>query len=100
MRDLRVSSGRAAFLAAAVLAAGSLWASAPASAQRRRAPARPAAKAAPKPAATAVALPIARLAVEPASATLTGPRAEQHFLATATLKDGSTLDVTDRAAFR
>ncbi len=43
---------------------------------------------------------IESLILEPKSATLTGPRARQRFLVTATLKDGTTLDVTDRAVFK
>src|SRR4051794_30032828 len=45
-------------------------------------------------------LPVASLAIAPKEATLTGPRAVQHFVVTATLQDGTTLDVTDRAVFR
>jgi len=40
-----------------------------------------------------------RLEILPASATLDGPRAVQHLVVAATLKDGVTYDVTDRVTF-
>src|SRR5262245_62113249 len=94
-----ISTGRAALLVAFLLA---LPAAAGAAPRPKPAPKQPPA-AAPKPSAPSLqppALPIAKLVLEPATATLTGPRAEQHFLVTATLQDGSTVDVTDRAAFQ
>src|SRR5216117_394046 len=70
-----------------------LAATAPASAApRHRAPAKPGAK--------PVALAIRGLTIAPASATLSGPRSAQHFIVTATLANGDTLDVTGRAVYR
>jgi hypothetical protein len=73
-----------------------------AAAPPKRAPRKPAAaKAKPSPAKPAAApLAISRLAVEPASATLSGPRAVQHFVVTATLPNGDLVDVTANASFR
>lgn len=43
---------------------------------------------------------ISKIELAPAEATLTGRRAAQQFVVTATLPDGTLLDVTDRATFR
>src|SRR5206468_7100672 len=67
-----------------------LAATAPASAAPRHgSPVRPA----PKP----TTLAIRGLTIAPTTATLSGPRAAQHFIVTATLANGDTLDVTGRA---
>lgn len=50
---------------------------------------------APKEAAEAV-----RLTLEPGAVTLEGPRAVQHLVATAHLKDGATLDVSESASYQ
>jgi hypothetical protein len=41
----------------------------------------------------------AKLEIAPTAATLNGPRSAQHLVVTATLRDGTTYDVTDRVTF-
>jgi hypothetical protein len=93
MRELALKIGTLGLLLGLVAPAS---AAPPRGRAPRRAP-KTASKPVAKPAGPALA--ITRLAIEPAAATLSGPRARQHFLVTATLKDGRMLDVTDRAAF-
>src|SRR2546422_8843594 len=42
---------------------------------------------------------VTHLQITPAAAVLDGPRAVQHLVVSATLKDGTTSDVTDRVTF-
>src|SRR4051794_14149742 len=66
---------------------------APVRASRKTAPRKPAAQ---KPAPTLAG--VTKLEVAPAVFTLDGARATERLVVLATLKDGSTLDVTNRAA--
>jgi hypothetical protein len=98
MNSARWLSGAALTLAGLGLLAGSPTADA---ASGRRAARHPAASshgpAARKPApAPDPSAGITRLEIAPASAVLDGPRAIQHLLVSATMKDGGTTDVTDQ----
>src|SRR5262249_45413783 len=75
------------------------FASAASAGPRRRAPVKAHAHATAKP-GVKPAPAIRTLTLAPAAASLNGPRAVQHFIVTATLANGDTIDVTDRATFR
>ncbi|MBM3457404.1 MAG: DUF1553 domain-containing protein [Armatimonadetes bacterium] len=88
-----------ALTAACFLATGPDAGAAPRRSKTKPTP-KPAGKPAPKaPAAPAFLKELVSLDVMPASATLDGPRAVQNLVVVASLKDGTTHDVTDRVAF-